>query len=387
MAQPAGNADTTGSTLVLEGAFDKIHFREILLGVLACAEKRYAKGLKKALLIYHEETGSAYQKNTRGLASGIVNIVMRKIGGAGKVRQTVRIMDKRLDSETYSKQPAYHNILHSLDAAIVALALATWEQKNNPLIKTRDLEDLGIAAFLHDEGHPGGGNGKIKDVYQYFRIENDTLREVEKILGEGGYEPGRLAQIRTIILATEPVVGPPLVNLAFRYHQEKAKAASSNGNMACIEKERDKFLQMHDHLQVRELCCKLFADPKLAVLAEIMTKADIAFSLLTPETYYGNTVTYHQENEEKKTGLKFINPDGSPIIPAANYFFAEIAMLNGKGPYLLESTKFIEKAGKNVWSLVQTERLGREVTFASKGEPEPVKFLTGRRHVHHHQNG
>jgi hypothetical protein len=272
---------------------------------------------------------------------------------------------KRIDKMPLDKLDEYHFVPHYLDMALVSTVLAAadfMDSVKNPdrfssFLRRRslsldDLRDMYVFGLLHDYMNPGGKNS------EFFELENITWKAAEPILRKAGYKDERLERMHILLLATDPDVGPTLSSLAVRFHMSKAPE-----ERAKFYDEIMDFSNRHkDNGYVAYLCKDLFADPVLAKMAYLATKGDIAFSVLSLETYLEHTQKFHVEHENRQTGMRLM-AGGKPLEGAARYFWDKIAVISEKDPI-----PAVEEI------LLPSARATKEEVFRSFEEKSPTIF-------------
>jgi len=234
-------------------------------------------------------------------------------------KKAASILATRIDRDPLCRVPAYHNVAHYLDTAVTALTLAHWEAQNPStllnnwglqLIK-EDVADCFIAGLIHDLGHPGGNNNGVP-----FKLEKESWALAAPLLRQAGYSDQRLQRLETLILATDPSHGVPMVERAMRIHTR-------------TKEEEVDFVAPLTELN----------DPQTAAMAYIVTKADIAFSLMQ-ETSFNRTKAMHREFEERGTGNALFRTDGQLDTEKMGDFYRLIAHIDER-PMHLESIEDI----------------------------------------------
>jgi|GEM_PF-6392350 len=263
----------------------------------------------------------------RGIAYVIFDRLEKMFGGAPSrspeadcARRAALIISGAIDKLPLDNLQEYHSVHHYLDMTLVNTVLTAADYQDG--LKGRDpdrltlddLKDAFVFGLLHDYKNPGGSNTSL------FQFEKITWKEAEPMLIEAGYIGGRLKRMHTMLLATDPVAGPPLVAMAMRFH-----LSSSEDERRALRTQSKAFAARHGNgKDLKTVRSALFEDARTARMAYIATKADIAFSVLTPETHLENTGKFDREHVARQTGLRFLDEAGKLLEGGSRYFWNKI---------------------------------------------------------------
>jgi hypothetical protein len=251
-----------------------------------------------------------------------------------------------IDTEQACFKPKYHNVPHYLIVALTAATLGIMEYKNpddlfnseSCRLTLEDVADLYLAGLIHDFRRPGGENGWKKiggqRRYQCYRHEELSWKHTKPALIAAGYGTKRLERMHMLVLATDPVAGMPLVELALRYH----KTPQDSLERMTIRREARKLvdkLDPDDLYSCRRLRDALFDNPKLAGLAYILKYADLSTSLM-PETSRDSNQGLDAEHREDG-GPHITDDNGNPIPAHSKYFHDNI--VHDRRRFLLRSVE------------------------------------------------
>jgi hypothetical protein len=222
---------------------------------------------------------------------------------------------ERLDADATKPSPNYHNIAHFFETALSTLTLAVIDHATTPgsRMTPSGIKLMFLAGLAHDLDHPGQHNHARPDgSLNRFEYEDASYKALDRLLAEVGLSQRQMSVLRTLVRATSPDGGTAVVDEAVAYHQ-----SGKDSTVRTASAKRVLALGDPDLIALQEA---LFADGKLTLYAECLTKGDITTSILAPDIAARNSGAFHDEYADASPDRKRAFVDATTRKPLAKGF-------------------------------------------------------------------